>query len=315
MNGDKQYHKPVLHREAISYLITDPNGIYIDGTLGGGGHSSLILQQLGTNGKLIAFDKDIEAIEFCRERFKEILARSVPQLQLRNESFSKACSIAEEIGNIQGLLLDLGVSSKHFDSTSGGFSYRTNSQLDMRFYPVGRTAEDLINSATEEELERIFRIYGEEKYSHKIARRICSVRRVRALRTTFDLRDVIIEAVPTHNPIDNLSRVFQAIRIVVNRELEELENTLTSVLPVLNLGGRLVIISYHSLEDRIVKHFFKEHSEPKTHQNKYKTNVKQSNSVPTLQILTNKPIIPSKEEQKENSRSRSAKMRVAERIA
>lgn len=315
MNGEKQYHKPVLHREAISYLITDPNGIYIDGTLGGGGHSSLILQQLGTNGKLIAFDKDIEAIEFCRERFKEILALSVPQLQLRNESFSKACSIAEEIGNIQGLLLDLGVSSKHFDSSSGGFSYRTNSQLDMRFYPVGRTAEDLINSATEEELERIFRLYGEEKYSHKIARRICSVRRVRALRTTFDLRDVIIEAVPTHNPIDNLSRVFQAVRIVINRELEELENTLTSVLPVLNLGGRLVIISYHSLEDRIVKQFFKEHSEPKTHQNKYKANFKQSNSVPTLQILTNKPIIPSKEEQKENSRSRSAKMRVAERIS
>lgn len=315
MSEAPQYHIPVLHREAISYLITDPNGIYIDGTLGGGGHSSLILQQLGTNGKLIAFDKDIEAIEFCRERFKEILARSVPQLQLRNESFSKACSLAEEIGNIQGLLLDLGVSSKHFDSTSGGFSYRTNSQLDMRFYPVGRTAEDLINSATEEELERIFRVYGEEKYSHKIARRIYSVRRVRALRTTFDLRDVIIEAVPTYNPIDNLSRVFQAIRIVVNRELEELENTLSTVLPALNLGGRLVIISYHSLEDRIVKQFFKEHSEPKTHQNKYKANVKQSNSVPTLQILTNKPIIPTKEEQKENSRSRSAKMRVAVRVS
>lgn len=314
MNHNHQYHIPVLHREAISYLITDPNGIYIDGTLGGGGHSSLILQQLGANGKLIAFDKDIEAIEFCRERFKEILTRSVPQLHLRNESFSKACSIAEEIGKIQGLLLDLGVSSKHFDSVSGGFSYRTNSQLDMRFYPVGRTAEDLINSASEEELERIFRVYGEEKYSRKIARRICSIRRVRALRTTFDLRDAIIEAIPTHNPIDNLSRVFQAIRIVINRELEELENTLINILPALNIGGRIVVISYHSLEDRIVKQFFKEHSEPKTHRNKYKTIEKLANSVPTLSIITNRPIIPTREEQFENPRSRSAKMRVAERI-
>ncbi len=314
MSETQQYHTPVLHHEAISYLITDPNGIYIDGTLGGGGHTSLILQQLGSGGRLIAFDKDIEAIEFCRERFKEILARSVPQLQLRNESFSKACSIAEEFEKIQGLLLDLGVSSKHFDSTSGGFSYRTNSQLDMRFYPVGRTAEDLINSATEEELERIFRVYGEEKYSHKIARRICSIRRVRALRTTFDLRDAVTEAVPTFNPVDNLSRVFQAIRIVINSELEELENTLKSILPALNIGGRIVVISYHSLEDRIVKQFFKEHSEPKTHQNKYKISIKQSNSVPTLNILTNKPIIPTKEEQQQNIRSRSAKMRVAERV-
>jgi len=314
MSDTPQYHKPVLHREAISYLITDPNGLYIDGTLGGGGHSDLILQRLGPNGKLIAFDKDIDAINYCRERFKGILAQSVPQLELRNESFSKACSLAEEFGGIQGLLLDLGVSSKHFDSSSGGFSYRTNSQLDMRFYPVGQTAEDLINSASEEELERIFRVYGEEKYSHKIARRICSIRRVRALRTTFDLRDAVIQSVPTHNPMDNLSRVFQAIRIVINRELEELENTLSSILPVLKIGGRIVVISYHSLEDRIVKQFFKEHSEPKTHQNKYKHEQKQSNNVPKLKILTNKPVIPTKEEQQENIRSRSAKMRVAERI-
>ena len=315
MSDTLQYHKPVLHREAISYLITNPNGLYIDGTLGGGGHSDLILQQLGPHGKLIAFDKDIDAINHCRERFKEILARGVPQLELRNESFSKACSLAEEYGGIQGLLLDLGVSSKHFDSTSGGFSYRTNSQLDMRFYPVGRTAEDLINSASEEELERIFRVYGEEKYSHKIARRICSIRRVKALRTTYDLRDAILQSIPSHNPTDILSRVFQAIRIVINNELEELETTLNSIFPVLNLGGRIVVISYHSLEDRIVKHFFKEHSEPKTHQNKYKTTIKQSNSVPKLKILTNKPITPSEEEQKENPRSRSARMRVAERIS
>lgn len=314
MGYTAQYHRPVLHREAISYLITDPNGLYVDGTLGGGGHSELILQKLGPTGRLVAFDKDIDAINHCRERFKEILAQSVPKLELRNESFSRACSVAEEYGKIQGLLLDLGVSSKHFDSTSGGFSYRTNSQLDMRFYPVGQTAEDLINSATEEELERIFRVYGEEKYSHKIARRICSIRRVKALRTTFDLRDAVIQSVPTHNPMDHLSRVFQAIRIVINRELEELENTLISILPVLNIGGRIVVISYHSLEDRIVKNFFKEHAQPKIHQNKYKNIEKQSNNVPKLKILTNKPITPTKEEREENIRSRSAKMRVAERI-
>lgn len=314
MSSDYQYHKPVLLHEAISYLITNKNGIYIDGTLGGGGHSQLILEHLEPKGKLIAFDKDKDAIEYCQKKFQNYLVGSAPKLILRNESFSKACSIAEEYGKISGLLLDLGVSSKHFDSSIGGFSYRTNSRLDMRFYPEGKTAEDLLNSANEEELERIFRIYGEEKYSHKIARRICSVRRVRALRTTFDLRDIVLQSIPHNNPIDTLSRIFQAIRIVVNKELEELETVLSSIINCLELYGRIVVISYHSLEDRIVKNFFKEHSQPKKHVNKYKSEQIIANIVPTLEILTKKPIVPTQNEISQNSRARSAKMRVAQRI-
>lgn len=313
MEQNYEYHLPVLLSEAISYLITDKNGIYVDGTLGGGGHSQKILEALSDDGKLISFDKDIDAINHCSIKLAKYMAPSVHKFVLRNESFSKACSVAEEWGLINGFLLDLGVSSKHFDNESGGFSYRTNSHLDMRFFPEGKTAEELINSATEEELERIFRIYGEEKFSRKIARRIYSVRRGKALQTTYDLRDAVISALPAINPYDTLSRVFQAIRIVINNELSELETAIKNIIPALAIGGRIVVISYHSLEDRIVKNLFKEHSEPKQHINKYKLVKNATNSVPSLKILTKNPIIPLKNEQETNSRARSAKMRVAER--
>lgn len=309
-----EYHLPVMHKESISYLITDPRGLYVDGTLGGGGHTGLILESLLSGGKLVAFDKDPDAIEHCQKKFASELNQRNAKLILKNESFCKACSIAEEIGSINGLLLDLGVSSKHFDSDSGGFSYRTNSGLDMRFSPDGKTAEDILNSANEEELERIIRVYGEEGFSRKIARRIVEVRRVKALRTTFDLKEIIESIIPSSNPTNSLSRVFQAIRIAVNSELDELETTLNCILPNLALGGRIVVISYHSLEDRIVKTFFKEHSAQKTHKNKYKSEERDANIEPKLKILTKNPIIPTEEELELNPRSRSAKMRVAERV-
>lgn len=308
------YHLPVLLKESISYLINNPKGIYLDGTLGGGGHSKLILQKLLSGGKLVAFDKDKDAIEHCRHKFANELAQDEPRLMLINESYTKACSIAEDLPYISGLLLDLGVSSKHFDSQSGGFSYRSNSLLDMRFNPEGITAKDLLNSATEEELERIIRVFGEEPFSLKIARRIVEVRRVKALQTTFDLKEIVESIIPSSNPKDSLSRVFQAFRIAVNNELGELERVLHCILPHLEIGGRIVVISYHSLEDRIVKTCFKEHSRNKTHQNKYKSNISLSNNMPALNILTKSPIIPSKEEQSINPRSRSAKLRAAERV-
>lgn len=309
-----EYHLPVMHKETISYLITDPKGLYVDGTLGGGGHTGLILEKLLSGGKLVAFDKDPDAISHCEKKFASVLVQRNAKLILKHESFRKACSIAEEFGPINGLLLDLGVSSKHFDSKSGGFSYRTNSHLDMRFYPDGLTAEELLNSATEEELERIIRVYGEEGFSRKIARRIVEVRRVKALQTTYDLKEIIESVIPSSNPTNSLSRVFQAFRIAINNELEELETTLNCIIPALAIGGRIVIISYHSLEDRIVKTIFKEHSAQKVHKNKYKSEDKEANPVPKLQILTKNPIIPTEEELELNPRSRSAKLRVAERV-
>jgi 16S rRNA (cytosine1402-N4)-methyltransferase len=308
-----EYHLPVLPKESISYLINNKKGIYLDGTLGGGGHSELILQKLLSGGKLIAFDKDKDAIEHCRHKFANELAQQDSRLILINESYTKACSIAEELPYISGLLLDLGVSSKHFDSQSGGFSYRSNSPLDMRFYPEGITAKDLLNSATEEELERIIRVFGEEPFSLKIARRIVEVRRGKALQTTFDLKEIVESIIPSSNPKDSLSRVFQAFRIAINDELGELERMLNCILPHLEIGARIVVIAYHSLEDRIVKNFFKEHSK-KIHKNKYKSIDSLSNNMPSLKILTKSPIIPSKDEQSVNLRSRSAKMRVAERV-
>ncbi|MBP7214489.1 MAG: 16S rRNA (cytosine(1402)-N(4))-methyltransferase RsmH [Candidatus Kapabacteria bacterium] len=308
------YHTPVLKEEAISYLINNPDGIYIDGTLGGGGHTSAILERLGNKGLVIAMDKDPDAIEYCQKRFADELSKYPPRLQLYNESYLEACSIAERIGKIAGLLLDLGVSSKQIDSELGGFSYRTQSDLDMRFSPKGLTAKDLLTSATQEELERILWQYGEEPYSRKIARRIVEVRRSNALSTTFDLRDIVAQCVPQKHLTDSLSRVFQAIRIAVNNELTVIQNTLECILPYIEIHGRIVVISYHSLEDRIVKNFFKEHSEAKTHQNKYKVEHNLSTNVPKMKILTKLPITSTEQEIERNPRSRSAKLRVAERI-
>ncbi|MEN6295610.1 MAG: 16S rRNA (cytosine(1402)-N(4))-methyltransferase RsmH [Chloroherpetonaceae bacterium] len=311
---DKNYHLPVLKEEAVSFLINDPDGIYIDGTLGGGGHTSAILERIGNKGCVIAFDKDPDAIEHCRERFAKELSQVPPRLQLYNESYLEACSIAERYGKIAGLLLDLGVSSKQIDSELGGFSYRMSSELDMRFIPEGKTAKDLLNSATQEELERILWQYGEEPFSRKIARRIVEVRRGKALSTTFDLREIVRQCVPQSLLTDTLSRVFQAIRIAINNELQELENLLDSILPLIAKNGRIVVISYHSLEDRIVKNFFKEHSAPKAHVNKYKIEDNSASNVPKLKIITKLPILPNNEEIHNNPRSRSAKMRVAEII-
>ena len=375
--ADYDYHLPVLLEEAVSYLINekfinDINAIFIDGTLGGGGHAAFIMQKI--RGKIFAFDKDISAINRANIMFEEELKKPSPRIVLHNKSFSKACSIVQnsksEIGcnnsgeNItpNGILLDLGVSSMQLDSAQGGISYRVDSPLDMRFDSESRagennfggnynpTAKDILNSKSEDELTTIFRNYGEEPKSRAIARRIVEVRRVKTLETTYDLRAIIEDCVPKVHHFKALSRIFQAIRIEVNQELEELLTTLKDIINILSPGGRIVVISYHSLEDRIVKQIFKENSfTVKT--NKYADNnfAKEldnsvSNTVPDisnnftaeeilansvhavsdnkqntittpkLKLLTVKPIIPSEEEIKRNPRARSAKMRVAEKV-
>lgn len=306
---DYDYHKPVFLDETIDFLITDPAGTYIDGTLGGGGHAALILSKIDSGGNLLAFDKDLNALEHCKNRFGEELKNPSPRLLLFNQCYSTADEIIKNHqGSFDGILLDLGVSSMQLDTDSRGLSYRTNSSLDMRFGDFGISAEELLNKIDEPELERILRDYGEEPMARRLARKIIERREKLALTTTFDLRYIVEESTPRSLHFKVLSRVFQAIRIAVNRELDVLDKALTSLLPLLNIGGRFVIISYHSLEDRIVKNFFKDNALPRKSYNSEETS-----AAPKLKILTPKPIVPNDEEQAVNPRSRSAKLRVAER--
>jgi 16S rRNA (cytosine1402-N4)-methyltransferase len=294
---DYDYHNPVLRDLTIEYLINDTGGIYIDGTLGGGGHAAEILRRLEFRGKLIAFDMDVNAIEHCHTIFQK--EEDAQRLEIYNYCFMKARLIAEQkYGKINGLLLDLGVSSMQLDSTAIGLSYRVDSDLDMRFGSEGKTAKELLNESDEDELLFILRTYGEEPNAKAIARRIIERRRLDAMETTFDLRSAVEEVTPEKFRTKALSRVFQAVRIAVNDELDVLQKTLVDIIPILVPGGRIVVMSYHSLEDRIVKEVFKEYS---------------SKENPQLKILTKKPIIADEEEIKRNPRSRSVKIRVAEK--
>lgn len=310
--ADYDYHLPVLLKDSVDFLASDPNGIYIDGTLGGGGHSNEILSRLGPQGRLYSFDKDEEAIEHCKNRFADELQKGEDsRIILVNDCFSNANDILENRrGATQGFLLDLGVSSRQLDESRRGFTYRVNSRLDMKFGSHGKSAEDLLNAAKEEELERILRLYGEEPFSRVIARRLVEKRRAVPLLNTFDLRGVVEEVVPQSLIFKALSRVFQAVRIAVNDELSVLENTLSNSMPLFKKGGRFVVISYHSLEDRIVKNFFRENSRIQC----TITNGIPTNSVPDFKLLFTKPYLPNEEEIKSNPRARSAKMRIAEKI-
>lgn len=307
------YHLSVLLKGAVDNLVVEENGIYIDGTLGGGGHTAEILKRITDGGKVLAFDKDPDAIEHTSRRFSDLINT---KLIIYNECYSEACSKEELHGKINGLLLDLGVSSRQLDDSNRGISYRQENNLDMRFGTSGRTAKELLLDSSEQEIERIIRLYGEEPFSRVIARRIVEMRRVSSLNTTFDLRNAITQAVPIHLQSKAITRVFQAIRIAVNSELEVLENTLTNIVPMMKSGGRIVVISYHSLEDKIVKSIFKELAKKnrpsETDEEKLKSNFVPI--IPKIKILTNNPIIPSDEEIKYNPRARSAKMRIAEII-
>jgi 16S rRNA (cytosine1402-N4)-methyltransferase len=301
------YHLPVFLERSLDYLITKPNGLYVDGTLGGGGHAQAIFEKLDSGGNLLAFDKDPDAIGYCRRKFKNELNKSAPRVELINKCYSEACTLADEKGLIDGILLDLGVSSRQLDTDQRGLSYRVKSPLDMRFSPHGPTAEDLLNAANAGELEGILRRFGEEPLARVIARRLVERRRGSTLKTTFDLRLIIEEVAPKNHVYKTLSRVFQAIRIAVNSELDVLEYTLKNIPQKMNSGGRIVVISYHSLEDRITKNIFKEYS--KTSGNKYAKDAEK----PKLKLLTPKPVIPTEEEISQNPRARSAKLRVAEK--
>jgi len=305
------YHIPVLRDEVIHFLITKPDGVYVDGTLGGAGHAEGIAEKIYPHGTLIGIDADADAHVAARDRLRRFSASVV--LVHDNNANIQSILHTHNFPAIHGLFLDLGVSSFQLDEGSKGFSFRTDDTLDMRLDRRQRlNAAIVINSYSEEKLADIFWNYGEERNSRKIARAIVERRNVKSIEMSGELADIVAQKVPGQFQTKSLARIFQALRIEVNNELESLSRTLHDALALLAGGGRIVVISYHSLEDRIVKDFFRDHSAtsiPSGHKL-----VPDLPATPTLKVLTKKPIVASPEEQRVNPRSRSAKMRVAERI-
>ena len=306
-------HKSVLLDECIDSLNIKPDGIYVDGTLGGAGHSLEIVKRLD-GGKLVAFDQDMDAIENARIKLAEYMDRVI----LIHSNFENLGEKLDENGitGIDGLLLDLGVSSYQLDTPERGFSYMHDAPLDMRMdKSLTESAWDIINRYSEAELSDIIRNYGEENWHARIAAFIVERRREKPIETTFELVDIIKAAVPRKARDENLhpaKRTFQAIRIAVNRELDVIEKAIREATEKMNRGGVIAIITFHSLEDRIVKNVFRDLSAGCICPPEFP--VCTCNTVAKLKLLTKKPIISSKEELEENPRARSAKLRCAVRL-
>ncbi|MCF0236275.1 MAG: 16S rRNA (cytosine(1402)-N(4))-methyltransferase RsmH [Bacteroidaceae bacterium] len=299
------YHIPVLLHPTVDALDVQPAGVYVDVTFGGGGHSREILSRLGSEGQLFSFDQDADAeanvpegetrLTFVRSNFR----------YLKNWMRYHG-----QLGTVDGVLADLGVSSHHFDAEERGFSFRFDAPLDMRMNGRGgMTAAHVVNTYTEEELAKIFQLYGELKNGRRLAGAVVRARSERALSTIADLLEAVRPLMPREREKKELARVFQALRIEVNHEMEALEEMLRAALDVLRPGGRLVILTYHSLEDRMVKNFMRSGNvEGRVEQDFY------GNRLSPVRPLTNKVITPSAQEQEENPRSRSAKLRMAEKL-
>lgn len=305
-------HYSVLLKESVDYLDVKPDGIYIDATLGGGGHSYEILSRGARC--VIGIDQDIEAIDAATKRLCEFRDKAVTV----NRNFSEIKSILDELGieKIDGAVMDLGVSSYQLDNAERGFSYMHDAPLDMRMNRnTPKSAYDVVNTYSEQELMRIFYEYGEEKWSSRIAKFIVEKRKEKEILTTYELSDIIKAAIPKAARMDGghpAKRIFQAIRIEVNGELEILKQAICDFTDVLKPGGVLSIITFHSLEDRIVKKTFVELAKGCTCPKSFPVCV--CNKTPEIKILTSKPILPSERELDENSRSKSAKLRVAVKL-
>ena len=306
-------HKSVLLEETIRNLKVKPDGIYVDGTLGGGGHAYEVCRQLSAKGSLIGIDQDKAAIEAAGERLQEFGDR-VTIIR------SNYCNMKKElqkigISSVDGIVLDLGVSSYQLDNAERGFTYREDVPLDMRMDRRGsRTARDIVNTYTENELYRVLRDYGEEKFAKKIARNICTARSEKPIETTGELIELIKQSIPMKMRAVGghpAKKTFQAIRIELNQELEVLRNSLDDMIELLNDGGRICIITFHSLEDRIVKTIFRRNENPCTCPPDFPVCVCGKTSMG--RVITRKPILPDEEEIAVNKRSKSAKLRVFER--
>ncbi len=297
------YHEPVLLHEAVKALITREDGYYVDGTLGGGGHTSHLLASLDNDAKVFGIDHDEEALEHA----SELIGDESKFIPIRGNFGHMEQLIPIDLhGSIDGILLDLGVSSHQIDDPDRGFMFREDAELDMRMSTLfATTAKDVVNTYSERELIRIFKTFGEERHSARIAREIVAKRPV---YTTQELREIISEVIPDQYQNKSLARIFQALRIEVNRELEMLERFFQYAPELVAPGGRLVVISYHSLEDRIAKHFMKTgNAEGKVQKDFY------GNTIRPWKPLTSKPVRPGEDEIKENPRARSARLRAAER--
>ena len=305
-------HYSVMLEECIAGLAIRPDGIYVDGTAGGAGHSCQIAKRL-TDGKLFALDKDPDAVNIAEQRLAPYAQATVIQADFRD----LCCTLKERgITGVDGILLDLGVSSYQLDTAERGFSYRENAPLDMRMdQRQEKTARDIINGYSEMELYRIIRDYGEDKFAKNIAKHIVAARQVKPITTTGELTEIIRESIPMKMQVKSghpAKRTFQAIRIELNRELDVLRDSLDGMIDILDDGGRLCIITFHSLEDRIVKTIFRKNENPCTCPSDFPVCVcgKKSKG----KVITRKPILPGETEMEENPRSKSAKLRIFERV-
>lgn len=303
-------HIPVLLEETTDFVLEKKSGNYFDGTLGFGGHAEKIIKQIGSSSKYVATDKDTNAFNHCLEKFKDYSF-----VKLYNTSFTNIDVISkiEFIDGYDGILADLGVSSFQLDEADSGFTYREDTLLDLRMdKSSGITAADVVNKFSAEELADIIYQFGEEKKSRQIARKIVERRKSNKINTTHDLTRIVSEVIPQHLANKSLSRIFQALRIYVNNELDELKQFLAKAVKLLNPGGVIAIISFHSLEDRIVKEFFKYESLSCICPPEVPVCV--CDKQQTLEILTKKPVVPTEDELKTNKRSRSAKLRAARKL-
>lgn len=306
-------HKSVLLDETIDGLHIRPDGIYVDGTLGGGGHSYEICRRLGDKGSIIGIDQDAAAIDAASIRLKDFGEKVTIVRSNYRDMKSRLHGLG--IDRVDGIVLDLGVSSYQLDTAERGFSYRMDAPLDMRMDTRQRiTARDIVNDYGEEELYRVIRDYGEDKFARNIARHIVMERGKHPIETTGELTEIVRRAIPMKYQKKSghpAKRTFQAIRIELNRELEVLRDSLDDMIELLNPGGRLCIITFHSLEDRIVKSAFKKNENPCTCPPDFPVCV--CGKVSKGSIVTRKPILPCEEEMESNSRSKSAKLRIFER--
>jgi 16S rRNA (cytosine1402-N4)-methyltransferase len=298
-NTERPIHLPVLPKEVRQASEAAAGEIWVDGTAGGGGHTADLLQAVQPNGHVIAIDRDPAACRKLQTRFDSqpvtVVNDSYHHLPLHLDRIAETIGAAKPL-SVDGILLDLGLSSDQLADRERGFSFQSDGPLDLRYNPTeGESAAELLRYIGEEDLANIIYQYGEERFSRRIARRVVEQRRIEPIETAKQLADLIHRSVPgrVHGRVDSATRTFQALRIAVNRELEIVENALRELPDCLKTGGRFLVISFHSLEDRLVKHIFREHS--------------------LLEVLTKKPIEASDDEERRNPRSRSAKLRVAKR--
>lgn len=307
-------HYSVLLHETVDGLEIKPNGIYVDGTLGGGGHAYEVCKRLGDGGRFIGIDQDADAIEAATERLKEFSDK----VTIVRSNYADMRRVLENLGihKVDGIVLDLGVSSFQLDTPERGFTYRVeDAPLDMRMDDRQTiTAKTIINEYSEAELFRIIRDYGEDKFAKNIAKHIVAERAKKPIETTGELNEIISAAIPAKVRATGghpSKRTYQAIRIALNRELDVLQDNLDDMIELLNEGGRICIITFHSLEDRIVKTIFKKNENPCTCPSSFPVCVCGNKS--KGQVISRKPILPSQEELEQNKRSKSAKLRIFER--